>query len=143
MFERILIPVDLHHAGRLDRALAACAAMARLHGAPVTLLGVTTREPSDVARSPQDYASKLDAFAADFAAREGVAAAGRTVVDPDPSADLDAVLAREVKETGADLVVMASHPAPGGLGGLFSGRPHGATLAGRTDASILLVRDTS
>jgi nucleotide-binding universal stress UspA family protein len=141
MFSRIMTPVDLHHADRLRKALGTAAGLARQHDAPMTLVGVTSREPSDVARTPEEYEAKLRTFAEDLAAQEGVTVEAHAIFDHDPTADLDAVLAKEVETRGADLVVMASHPPQGGLAGLFGGRPHGAALASKTSASVFLVRE--
>lgn len=136
MFQKIVVPVDLTHADRLGRALTVAADLAKTHGAEIVYLGVTGTQPSAVATSPEDYATKLDAFAA--AQAEGVTTLAKAITSHDPSIDTDKLLIDAVKSLGADLVVMQTHlPNVGDY--LWAG--HGASVAAHTGASIFLVRD--
>ena len=56
----------------------------------------------------------------------------------DPTTDVDDALLKAVDETGADLVVMASHKP--GLAEYFW-PSNGGKLAGHTGVSVMLVRD--
>lgn len=137
MFERIMVPVDLTHAARLEKALLCAADLAAHYGATVIYVGVTTEQPSSIAHTPAEYAEKLAAFAADQAAARGIATEAKAYASHDPSIDLDPTLLKAVAETGADLVVMASHipnvadhwwPANGG------------SIATHAKTSVMLVR---
>jgi nucleotide-binding universal stress UspA family protein len=64
VFKHIMVPVDLAHEGRLDRALDVAADLAAHYGARVTYVGVTVPQPSSVAHNPEEFAEKLARFAA-------------------------------------------------------------------------------
>lgn len=137
MFKHIMTPVDLGHAGRLDRALQVTADLAKHYGADVTFVGVTWPQPSKIAHSPEEFARKLQTFAEEQKSERGIAEArSHMIVAHDPSIDLDPRLAAAVDEVGADLIVMGSH-----IPRHFEFSSHGAALASHTDASILLIRD--
>ncbi|ROU04291.1 universal stress protein [Histidinibacterium lentulum] len=137
MFSKIMVPVDLGHADKLGKALGVASQMARNSGAEVVYVGVTGSAPTRVAHTPEDYAAKLDAFAAEQAETGGHAAAGHAMVSHDPATDLDASLAKAAEETGADLVVMATH-VPGAFDAF--GPNHGGALARHSKISVFLVR---
>lgn len=139
MFTKIMVPVDLAHASRLEQALQAAADLAHLYEASVVYAGVTSPLPGAVAHNPGEFAAKLDAFAAAEAAKRGIKAAGHAVTVHDPSADLDAALLGAVQATGADLVVMASH-VPGVADYLFPS--HGGSIAEKAKVSVLVVRQS-
>lgn len=136
MFSRIMIPVDLAHEDRLEKALRTGAELSKLYDAPVVYVGVTIPQPSAVAHSPEEFGRKLEAFAEGEATRHGIAASAHTVVAHDPTTDLDRRLAETCRQVGADLVVMGSH-----IPRRFDFGSHGGALATHTDASVLLVRD--
>lgn len=138
MFDHILAPVDLAHIDRLTRALEVAADLARHYGIPVTYVAATTPQPGKVAHTPEEYAAKLDAFAAEQAEKHGHTAAAKTVVSHDPSIDLVHTLREARKEIGADLVVMASHMPD--LGD-YLWPSHGGELALHAHASVFLVRE--
>lgn len=137
VFTRIMAPVDLAHADRLEKALTAAAELAKLWRIPVCYVGVTAETPGAVAHSPAEYAEKLEAFGRSQAERHGHEATVKAYASHDPAADVDATLLKAVEETGADLVVMASHE-PGVADYLFSS--HGASLAADARASVFVVR---
>ncbi len=137
MFKHIMVPVDLAHEGRLERALKVAADLARHYGSRVTYVGVTTPQPSSVAHTPQEFAEKLARFAAAQGEANGVTeAASHPIVSHDPSIDLDKMLTDAVDELEADLVVMGSH-----IPRHFELRSHGGHLASLTHHSVMLVRD--
>lgn len=138
MFRRIMTPVDLAHVDKLERALAATAIMARSQGIPVTYVSVTAPQPSAVAHSPQEFADKLEAFARAQGSAHGIEAASHMMVSHDPTIDVDDALLKAVEETGADLVVMASHPP--GMADYFW-PSNGGTLASHARVSVFVVRD--
>lgn len=138
MFKRILAPVDLGHLNRLERALAVTADLAKRYGAPVTYVSVTAPTPGPLARNPAEFADRLAAFAAGQAGAHGIEAAPLALTSHDPTADVDDALMAAVRDTGADLVVMASHRP--GLAEYFW-PSNGGKLAAHAAASVLLVRD--
>jgi nucleotide-binding universal stress UspA family protein len=137
MFSKIMVPVDLGHIDKLGKALSIASQMARNSGAEVVYVGVTGTAPSPVAHTPEDYAAKLAQFAARQAETAGHAASGHAMVRHDPAADLDTTLTQAAEETGADLVVMATH-VPGAFDAF--GPNHGGTFARHSTISVFLVR---
>lgn len=137
MFQKIAVPVDLAHAGAMARAVQAAA---RIGGAEVVFVGVTTTQPNAVARTPQEFSAKLDSFAAQQAQTHGLTASTHVITSHDPSIQMDKELERAVADMGADLVVMASH-VPNVTDYIWAG--HGAHMAAHSAASVLLVREAS
>lgn len=137
MFTRIMVPVDLVHAGKLERALACAADLARLYNCPVSYVGVTASAPGPLGHNPKEYAEKLAAFGDDQAAARGVTADSHAVISHDPTTDLDDALLKAVDEIGADLVVMASH-IPGLTDYLWPS--NGGKIAAHSGASVFVVR---
>ena len=75
--------------------------------------------------------SRITGFARDFEYYDD------SLVSHDPSSDVDDILLKAVKDTGADLVVMASH-VPNIMDYVWPS--NGGKLATHTDASVFLVR---
>lgn len=137
MFSKIMVPIDLGHIDKLGKALGIASQMARNSGAEVVYVGVTGTAPSGVAHTPEDYAAKLKQFAAEQAESSGHAASGHAMVSHDPATELDATLTKAAEETGADLVVMATH-VPGAFDAF--GPNHGGAFARHSKISVFLVR---
>ena len=137
MYKRIAVPVDLAHLDKIDRALSVAADLAKHYGSTLTYIGVTTTTPSQVARTPADYAEKLEAFSASQSKIYGHDVAIKVCVSHDPAIDLDKTLLGAVQEIGADLVVMASH-IPGLADYVWPS--HGGSIATHSSASVHLVR---
>lgn len=138
MFQKIMVPVDLGHAERIERALQVAADLARHYDAPACYVAVTAPTPGPLAHTPGEFAEKLTAFAAAQGARHGHRTEAHAMVSHDPSIDLDETLLKARRETGADLVVMASH-VPGVTDYLFPS--HGGKLAGHAKVSVMVVRE--
>lgn len=138
MYKRIMVPMDLTHADRLEKALKTAADLAKHYGAQMTLVAVTGSEPGPVARNPEEFASKLDAFAEKTADRLGAKIDGQTIHLHDITADLNRTLVRKAQEIDADLVVMASH-IPGRAEYIFGS--HGGEVAQHAPMSVMLVRE--
>lgn len=132
-----MIPVDLAHAEALKAALQAGADLARQYDARVTYVGVTAAAPSALAHTPKEYEEKLKTFAEAEGAAHGHDVRWKTVVSHDPKTDVDDALLRAVDETGADLVVMASH-IPGAADYLWPS--NGGKVARHSRASVFVVR---
>lgn len=137
MYRQIMVPVDLSHRDQLRKALDTAGELSRSFSAPICYVSVTSETPSDVAHTPAEFAAKLEAFAKAEAEKQGVAATSKAYTSHDPAIDLDDTLARAVRETGADLVVMASH-VPGALSHIWSS--HAGKLASHAGTSVFIVR---
>ncbi|GAA4218813.1 nucleotide-binding universal stress UspA family protein [Sagittula marina] len=137
MFQKIVVPVDLTHADKLNNTLQIVADLAMSHGAEVCYVGVTATTPTAAAHSPEEYAAKLTEFAT-AQGQKGFATSAKALTAPDPAVDTDKKLLTALKDIGADLVVMQTH-APNAADYIWSG--HGASIAAHADASVFLVRD--
>lgn len=137
MYRKIMVPIDLAHLDVLEPSLATVADLARHYDAEICYVGVTATQPGSVARTPEEYQQKLDAFAAERAKVHGQPVSTRTLTSPDPIADLDDLLIDAIDDVGADLVVMPTHP-PKHLDVLMPS--HGGKVATHTDVSVFLVR---
>jgi nucleotide-binding universal stress UspA family protein len=109
MYKKIIVPVDLAHAGKLMKALKTAADLARHYQAPVCYVGVTTATPGSLAHNPAEYTTKLEAFARTQGEENGIETSSHTVVAHDPTIDLDDALLKAITRPAADLVVMATH----------------------------------
>jgi nucleotide-binding universal stress UspA family protein len=137
MYQKIMIPVDLAHADKLEKALATSTDLAKLYNGELFVVGVTSSAPGVVAHNPTEYAQKLEAFAAEQTKQRGVPFAAKAVTSPDPAIDLDDALKATAAEIGADLVVMASH-VPGFMEHIIASRA--GYLASHTGISVFVVR---
>jgi len=137
MYRKVAFPVDLAHSDQLSKALDTAADLAKHYGAELCFIGVSGEAPTAVARTPQDYAAKLDAFAQEQGKARGVTASSKACISHDPSVDTDRTLMNAIKDVGADLVIMQTH-APSALDYIWAG--HGDTIAAHSDASVFLVR---
>lgn len=141
MYKKIMVPIDLAHLGLLEKSLAVAADMAKHYHAAICYVGVTSSQPSQVARTPEEYAQKLRAFAQEQAlggGEDGVLQVETRVYNsPDPIADLDDILVKAIKEIGADLVVMGTRP-PKRFNAIIPA--NGSRVAARAKASVFLVR---
>ncbi|MGP6088799.1 universal stress protein [Antarctobacter jejuensis] len=137
MFKRIMVPVDLRHADRLEKALGCAADLARNYKATLVYVGVSAAAPSSIAHTPAEFADKLKAFADAHGADYGISVEAHAVTSHDPSTDLDPALLKAVDETGADLVVMASH-VPNITDYIWPS--NGGTIAGHAKVSVMVVR---
>lgn len=138
MFKTIMVPVDLAHVTRINRALAVAAELSKLYGTELVYVSVTAPTPGPLAHNPQEFKTKLEAFAKEDGAQRGVFPKAHMILAHDPTTDIDDVLVKAVGETGADLVVMASHKP--GLADYFW-PSNGGKLSTHTGVSVMLVRD--
>ena len=137
MYQKIMVPVDLRHTEKLNKALTTAADLAKLYNAALQLVAVTVTNPTEVAHNPKEFAAKLEAFAAAETAKHGVAFGAHALTSPDPAIDLDERLGREANDIGADLIVMASH-VPGFAEYIFSS--NAGYLASHAKISVFIVR---
>ncbi|MHA7849912.1 universal stress protein [Roseovarius sp.] len=137
MFKKIMTPVDLAHQGDLQKALAVTADLAKHYGASVVFVGATSSTPSSTAHTPEEYRKKLEAFAKDQGEAHGFEASADMVVAHDPTTDVDDVLLKAVRDTGADIVVMQSH-MPNILDYVWPS--NGGKIAEHAKVSVFVVR---
>lgn len=137
MYQTIMAPVDLAHADKLAHALQVTGDLARHWGAKVVYVGVSAATPGALAHTPEEYRLKLEEFVAVQAKSFGIAATAHPVISHDPATDLDPTLLKAVGETGADLVVMASH-IPNIADRFWPS--NGGTIAARAAVSVMVVR---
>ena len=137
MYKKIMVPVDLRHTDKLEKALGTAADLSKHYKAPVQLVGVTASAPSEVAHNPKEFAAKLQEYAAAEGAKYGCEFGSHAITSPDPTIDLDDTLGREAHDIGADLIVMASH-VPGFAEHIFSS--NAGYLASHTDISVFIIR---
>lgn len=138
MFSKIMVPVDLAHIPSLRKALQVTGDCAKTFNIPVAYVGVTAGTPGVVGHNPTEYGAKLDAFGAEQARAHGIKAETKTIISKDPVVDVDDVLLKAVGETGADLVIMASH-VPGLVDYIWPS--NGGKIAAHSAASVFVVRD--
>lgn len=138
MYSKIMVPVDLSHIERLEKALKTAADLSRLYNASVCYVGVTAPAPSAVAHTPAEFSVKMEAFSQAQAQQYGLGeASSAAYVCHDPAIDLDDTLMKAAKDCGADLVVMASH-VPGLAEHIFAS--NAGYFASYSDVSVLVVR---
>ena len=137
MYRKIVVPVDIGHTDKLEKALAISADLAKHYGAELHYVGVTAPPPSAIAHNPEEFAEKLQAFAAEQAAKRGVDIKADAVTSHDPVRDLDDTLRLTIEELDADLVVMASH-VPGFAEYIFAS--NAGYLASHASVSVFVVR---
>lgn len=137
MFKRIMAPVDLAHVEGLDGALKCAADLAKYYGLPITYVGVTASGPTGQARTPEDFGKQLAEFVSGEVEKHGVEADAHTAIAHDPATEVDDALLRAIDETGADLVIMASH-IPGAMEYIWPS--NGGKIARHAGCSVFLVR---
>ncbi|MGM0521254.1 MAG: universal stress protein [Pseudomonadota bacterium] len=137
MFKHIMVPIDLAHIDVLEPSLDVVADMAKHYDAKITYVGVTSNTPNSVARTPNEYEQKLDAFAQKRHSVHGQPVTAKAYGSTDPVANLDDILVKAIDELGADLIIMATH-LPKKLDAVMPA--HGGKVASHTDASVFLVR---
>ncbi|MET4127490.1 universal stress protein [Roseovarius sp. MBR-6] len=137
MFSNIMVPVDLVHKDRLAKALAVAGDMAKRHGAKITVVSVGGELPGALGHTPGEFATTVKAFAEELRATHGAEVEARPIISHDPAVETTAALMQAIDETGADLVIMASH-VPGFLEHIFSS--HGGYIAQHAPVSVFVVR---
>ncbi|CUB03329.1 universal stress protein [Marinomonas fungiae] len=138
MYRKIMVPVDLGHIERLEKALKTAADMAKTYNIPICYVGVNSSAPSNVAHSSNEFEEMIKVFAREQAEKymlDNVTAVAYSI--PDPTVDLDATLIKAEKENGVDLVVMASH-VPGLSDHIFAS--NAGYVAKYSKVSVLVVR---
>ena len=139
MYRKIMVPVDLAHVDKMEKALHGAAELATSYSVPVCYVAVTGRAPNEVAARPEQFEKAMQNFAREQAERYGITTESLTLSSVDVPAELDHKLLEGLRQTGADLVVMASH-VPGVSDRLHLIGSNAAWLVRHSDVSIFVVR---
>ena len=137
MYKKIMVPVDLAHVERLEKAITTATDLARHYGIPICFVGVTAETPTEVAHTPNEFGEKLRVFGATQAAKHGLEVDTAAYPSHDPAVDLDRTLIAAAKENRADLIVMASH-VPGLKDHIFAS--NAGAVASHAEVSVLVIR---
>lgn len=137
MYEKIMVPVDLAHIERLEKAIGVSTDLAKHYGIPVCFVGVTAETPTEVAHTPDEYADKLKQFGEAQASAHGLDVDTAAYPSHDPAVELDKTLIEAARDAGADLIVMASH-VPGLPEHIFAS--HAGAVASHAGISVFVVR---
>jgi nucleotide-binding universal stress UspA family protein len=137
MYSKIMVPVDMAHIERLEKAITTATDLAKHYRTPICFIGVTVGGPTEVAHNPEEYAAKIEAFGEAQSSAHGLEIETAAYPSHDPAADLDKVLVAAAKDKGADLIVMASH-VPGFKEHIFAS--NAGAVASHADMSVFVVR---
>ncbi|PXX90347.1 universal stress protein UspA [Marinobacter vulgaris] len=139
MYSKILVPVDLAHKDKIAKALDTAIDIAKHYQAKISYVTVTNTTPSEAAHNPEELAEKLANFASEQSQSHGVETESQVIKSADTAVELDKKLLKVIKDSGADLVVMASH-APGIGDKLHFIHSNGADIVKHSDISVFIVR---
>lgn len=139
MYSKILVPVDLAHIDKLAKALGTSIDIAKHYNAGLHYVTVTNRTPSSAAHSPRELEDALRRFAEEQGKDHGIDTSYSLIESPDTVIELEKRLVKAAEETGADLIVMASH-MPGIGDKLHFIRSNAANLVRDTNISVFVVR---
>lgn len=137
MYKKIMVPIDMEHIDKLEKALKTAADLALHYGVSACYVSVTPPSPTKIAANPQEFKSKLEEFVGGQATAFGHACEARAYTSHDPASDLDDTLLKAVGDTGSDLVVMASH-IPNVVDYIWPS--NGGKIASHAAASVFVVR---
>ncbi|WP_286222138.1 universal stress protein [Marinobacter apostichopi] len=139
MYSKILVPVDLAHTEKLSKALNTAVDIAKHYNAAVCYVTVTNTTPGAAAHNPKELADKLQVFAEEQGKSHGLRTSSEVLATPDTAVELDHKLLDAIKDTGADLIVMASH-APGVGDRLHILHSNAGNIVKHSDISVFVVR---
>ena len=132
-----MVPVDLAHTERLEKAFVTAADLAKHYNLPLCYVGVTAETPTEVAHTPDEFAARLKEFGAEQSRRHGLSIETVALPSHDPTTDLDRTLIDAASDVGADLIVMASH-VPGLPEHFFAS--HAGAVASHASVSVFVIR---
>lgn len=137
MFKTIMVPVDLVHKDKQQKALAVAGEMAKAHSATVHVVSVGGELPSTLGHNPGEFGKTLADFTASLREQYGAEVEAHPVQSTDPAVDTTRKLMQAIDDIGADLVIMASHQ-PGVMEHIFSS--HGGYIAQHGKCSVFVIR---
>lgn len=110
MYTRILVPVDLENADKLTKALDLAEQTAKTHGAEVVYVDVVDAVPTTSTRTEgEQIGARLAKFAADQSLAHEIKTRGHVTLRGDLHLNVGADIIRAAKDTGCDLIIMATH----------------------------------
>ena len=139
MYKKILVPVDLAHTEKLSKALSTAVDIAKHYDASICYISVTNTTPGAAAHNPKELAEKLQVFAEEQGNSHGLRTSSEVLSTPDTAVELDHKLLAAIQDTGADLIIMASH-APGMGDRLHILHSNAANIVKHSDISVFVVR---
>ena len=139
MHKHLLVPVDLEYTPEQDKALQTAADLAQHYEATLCLVAVRVSLPNAISTTPEHFAVALNLFAREHGERFGVSIDTLILDSVDPAVDLVDKLLEGIQESGADLVVMASHK-PEVTDRLRLTGSHAAQLVRQSEVSVFVVR---
>ncbi|HSR71653.1 MAG TPA: universal stress protein [Kiloniellales bacterium] len=137
MYKKIMVPVDLAHIERLDKAITTATDLAKHYDIPICFVGVTAETPTEVAHTPKEFAQKLEKFGAEQSRKHDLEIDTAAYPSHDPAIDLDDTLIKAAQENSADLIVMASH-LPGLAEHVFAS--NAGAVASHAKVSVFVIR---
>jgi nucleotide-binding universal stress UspA family protein len=137
MYSKILLPIDLAHAEKMEKALVTAVELAKSHGSQLTMMGVTGEEPGAVAHDPKEYRARFEAFVDAQSKKHGITIDALEVESVDVPAELPRILEQQAQRGGYDVIVMASH-TPGLLDHIFTS--NAGHIATHSASSVFIVR---
>ncbi len=110
MYSRILVPVDLDHADKLDKALELAAKTAKEADAEVVYVDVVDAVPTMSAKTEGErMADRLEKFTRRQAEQHGIKANDHVALRGDLHVNVGKDIIQAAKDNECDLIVMASH----------------------------------
>ncbi|MEL6959258.1 MAG: universal stress protein [Pseudomonadota bacterium] len=110
MYSRILVPVDLDHTEKLDKALDLAGRTAQQTGAKVVYTDVVDAVPTMTARTEGErYADRLGQLATEQSKRFDIETDGEIALRSDLHLNVGSDIVKTAIKTDCDLIVMASH----------------------------------
>lgn len=110
MYSRIMVPVDLKNADKLNKALDLAGRTAKDSGAELIYVDVVDAVPTTTARTDGDrMQEQLKTFVAEQAAQYGVKATAHVALRSDLRLNVGSDVVKAAKGADCDLIVMASH----------------------------------
>ena len=110
MYSRILVPVDLDHADKLDKALELAAKTAKETDAEVVYVDVVDAVPTMSAKTEGERMSdRLEHFAQQQAKAHDIKVSDYVALRGDLHVNVGKDIIQAAKDSECDLIVMASH----------------------------------
>ena len=85
MYNKIMVPVDLAHIERLDKAITTATDLAKHYRTPICFVGVTAPLPTEVAHTPEEFTEKLKELGARQSETHGLEIETAAYVGASPS----------------------------------------------------------
>lgn len=139
MYQKIMVPIDMQHVDKMEKALQTAADLANHYGAKLCYVAVSGKVPNRVAPTPEKFAEKLQEYATEQGNKLGLDIQAKAISSVDVTIELDDKLLEAAKDIGADLVVMASH-IPGVPDRLHLISSNAAYIVRHSDISVFVVK---